>query len=207
MIPTTKTTVQAIVIVARPTASVLGQSTARVAFLVGIGMVREGVMLAHLSVSVPMRNTARAVSTILTTKTMIQATVIVVLIYASVLGQSTAQAALMAPSEIPMEDVMSVPPSAFATMKNIAPVVRTILFIKTMIQVNVISALPIANARVQSTAPAAFLVPIEMIWEGVRNVLPPASVIMKSTVHRASWACPSMSNRMCVHKFVEMDWC
>ena len=164
-------------------------------------------MLVHLCVSVPMRNIVLPVSTILTTKTTIQVYVIVALIYANVLVQSTAQAALMVPSEMQMEDVMPVPPSAFATMKNTAPVVRTILSTKTLIQANAIPVLPIANARVQSTAPAAFLGPIGMMREGASNVLQPASVIMKCTAHRASWACPSMSSRMCVHKFVGMEWC
>ena len=146
----------------------------------------EAVPPALVSVFATMRNIVLLVSTILTTKTTIQANAIVVLIYASVLVQSTAQAALMVPSEMPMEDVMPVPPSAFATMKNTVPVVRTILFTKTMLQVSVIPVLPIVNVLGQSTAPAVFLVPIGMIRKGVRNVLPPVSVIMKYTAHRVS---------------------
>ena len=69
----------------------------------------------------------------------------------------------------------------------------------------VVPALPSVYALMMSTAPAASWVDIGTIQEGVNNALPPASVTMNNIVHPASWACPSMFNKMCAYKFVGMD--
>ena len=70
----------------------------------------------------------------------------------------------------------------------------------------VLNVLPYANVLMLSTVPAAFQELTGMIQEDVNNALPPASVTMNNIAHPASWACPSMFNKMCACKFVGMDW-